>query len=209
MSIPTYVEGYPQDGSSLGSSKLQIRSNLDGTFETLAIDHIDNNGNPGGQPPGYHNDIHMVPQSALPGTVSGYQQLFAMVPGTSGTPAIPSNGYTQLYTMNSNGGYFQLTGRNPSSNGYAWAGGMLLQWGNFSGTLTGGSTNTITFPVAFPGGVLIVIPSLLYTTTAPSSNSGMGTLAIDSAAISTTGFGWTMITNSSAYKQFDWFAIGF
>ena len=44
MSIPTYTQGYPPDGSSLGQTKSVIRNNLDGTFLTLAVDHVDNNG---------------------------------------------------------------------------------------------------------------------------------------------------------------------
>ena len=65
MGIPAYVPGYPPDGSSLGQTKSTIRNNLDGTFQTIAVDHINNNGDPGSQPPGYHTIIHEVPQTVL------------------------------------------------------------------------------------------------------------------------------------------------
>src|SRR5258706_888795 len=77
MSIPTYTPGYPPDGSSLGQTKSVIRNNLDGTFQTLGIDHVNNNGQPGGKPAGYHTVIHSVPQGSNPATVAGYGQLFA------------------------------------------------------------------------------------------------------------------------------------
>jgi hypothetical protein len=102
MPIPAYTPGYPPDGSSLGQTKAVIRNNLDGTFQTLAVDHIDNNGNPGSQPAGYHTVIHQVPQTSV-NTASGYNQIFSGFPGTlivNGltTPAIPPLPYEQLYS---------------------------------------------------------------------------------------------------------------
>jgi hypothetical protein len=153
MPIPTYTPGYPPDGSSLGQTKSTIRNNLDGTFETLATDHVNNNGQPGSQPAGYHTIIHEVTQTSV-STVNGYNQLFSGVPGTlnvdmNTTPSIPNNGDTQLYSLSSAGVLSQLTGFNNSGSsgrglGYAWIGGILIQWG-FNDT-----TSPINFPVTFP-----------------------------------------------------------
>ena len=52
MSIPAFTPGYPPDGSSLGETKSVIRNNLDGTFLTLGVDHINNNGQPGSESSG-------------------------------------------------------------------------------------------------------------------------------------------------------------
>ena len=102
MPIPTYTPGYPPDGSSLGQTKSTIRNNLDGTFQTLAIDHVNNNGQPGSNPAGYHTIIHQVSQTSV-STVSGVNQVFSGVPGslrvnTVTTPIITPGGDTQLYS---------------------------------------------------------------------------------------------------------------
>ncbi len=154
MPIPTYTVGYPPDGSSLGQTKVVIRNNLDGTFQTLGIDHINNNGQPGSQPAGYHTVIHEVPQATAT-TVTGYNQVFAGVPGTLSvnatlTPNIPSGGDTQLYALTSLGKLYQLTGANTATNGYAWVGGILLQWGT---TASSTSDIPVTFSPAFPNNI--------------------------------------------------------
>lgn len=145
MVVPTFTPGYPPDGSSLGQTKATIRNNLDGTFQTLAIDHINNNGQPGSQPAGYHTIIHQVPQTSVT-TVAGYNQVFSGVPGTlvvNATPtrSVPNNGDQQLYSLTGAGILSQLTGKSATTNGYCWSGGILFQWGQGN---NGGS-----FPVAF------------------------------------------------------------
>ena len=98
MTIPTYVSGYPPDGSSLGSTKTTIRGNLDGTFLTLGVDHVNNNGSPGNNPAGYHTIIHQVTQTTIPSTISGVNQFFSMIPGTGASRPLPPND-TQLYSL--------------------------------------------------------------------------------------------------------------
>src|SRR5580700_2776789 len=112
MAIPPYVKGYPPDGSSLGQTKSTIRNNLDGTFDTVAVDHVNNNG-PNMQPAGYHTIIHEVTQTNV-STVAGVNQIFSGVPGTLvvnsvTTKAIPNNGDTQLYSLTGAGVLAQLT----------------------------------------------------------------------------------------------------
>jgi hypothetical protein len=148
MGIPTYNQGYPQDGSSLGQSKLTIRNNLDGTFQTLAVDHINNNGQPGSKPAGYHKVIHMVPQSANPGAIAGYGQLF-----TKTVNSIIND--TQLFWETSTGLIQQLTVNitpRARTNGYTFLpGGIIIQWGvvnspGQSGTVTFTTVSNINFP---------------------------------------------------------------
>lgn len=172
MPIPTYTPGYPPDGSSLGQTKSVIRNNLDGTFETLNVDHINNNGQPGSQPAGYHTIIHEVPQTSV-STVTGYNQVFSGVPGTlvvngTTTPAIPNNGDQQLYSLTGAGALSQLTGSNTSTNGYAWVGGILLQWG-VTNALPGGSP--VSFPIPFPNNVFSVTCTGFNTGTVPRTVS--------------------------------------
>jgi hypothetical protein len=133
MAIPSYTKGYPPDGSTLGQTKATMRNNLDGTFETLNVDHVNNNGQPGTQPAGYHTIIHEVTQINV-STVANYNHVFSGVPGTLvvntvTTPAIPPNGDTQLYSLSGTGILSQLTGSVANPNGYQWIGAVLLQWG--------------------------------------------------------------------------------
>lgn len=187
MSIPTYREGFPQDGSSLGSTKTQIRANLDGTFETLAIDHVDNNGNPGSNPPGYHTVIHQVTQGSDPATISGVNQLYSKI---AAKPA----GTTQLFSKTGAGLVSQLTGAAP---GYMWCSGFLIQFG--TGTAASGST--ISFPTPFPGACSVVVPQVMNTSNRHFCYSSNYT---------TTGFKITLLDSggSPETNSFSYIAIG-
>ena len=207
MPIPTYTPGYPPDGSSLGQTKSTIRNNLDGTFQTLAVDHVNNNGQPGTQPAGYHTIIHQVPQVSVE-TVSGYNQVFSGVPGTlivNGvtTPAIPSNGDTQLYSLTGAGGLSQLTGNSISTSGYTWIGGVLMQWGFVNSTAS--SFQTQNFPVDFPTACLGVFTQIYGSGTVAG---GAGNIDIRKSSVVQSSFQWAMVTNSSQYTGFYWFSIG-
>jgi hypothetical protein len=202
MPIPTYTPGYPPDGSSLGQTKSTIRNNLDGTFETLAIDHVNNNGQPGSQPAGYHTIIHQVPQSSVT-TVNNYNQVFSGVPGTlivNGvtTPTIPPGGDQQLYSLTGAGALSQLTGRSAASNGYCWCGGMLFQWGV---TIQSTANINVTFPVAFPNNAFNVQATPL---------RAIGTFTTDFSVTSLVNSGFTINNANSATTglAYYWFAIG-
>jgi hypothetical protein len=203
MPIPTYTPGYPPDGSSLGQTKSTIRNNLDGTFQTLAVDHVNNNGQPGSNPAGYHTIIHEVPQTAV-ATVSGFNQLFSGVPGTlsvnaTTTPAIPANGDTQLYSLSAAGVLAQLTGFLANQNGYAWIGGILLQWGIFS-MGTNVTSNPITYPIPFPNKVFI--PAVIgNTVNDPTQLAGV---SLGPPNLS----GFTAVRNGTTNINYTYVAIG-
>lgn len=156
MSIPTYTPGYPPDGSSLGQTKSTIRNNLDGTYQTLAIDHIDNNGNPGSKPAGYHKVIHMVPQGVNPAPVAGYGQLFSKTINSFTTDQA-------LFWETGNGLLQQLTTNltpSATANGYSFLpGGIIIQWMKVNNPTSG--TN-YSFPITFPNNCFSVqlTPSL-------------------------------------------------
>jgi hypothetical protein len=208
MPIPTYVPGYPPDGSSLGQTKSTIRNNLDGTFQTLAVDHINNNGQPGSQPPGYHTVIHQVPQASV-STVTGYNQVFSGVPGTLSvnavtTPAIPANSDQQLYSLTGGGVLSQLTGHNAATNGYQWIGGVLLQWGIVSSLSSTGTVTFATSNVSFPNNCFNIQMTLIaHSGGTSSSNTG----APITGTISKNAFNYSY-TGSSSYVGFYWLAIG-
>jgi hypothetical protein len=210
MSIPTYTLGYPPDGSSLGQTKATIRNNLDGTFETLGVDHINNNGSPGMQPAGYHNVIRSVPQGSDPTKVSGYGQLYSKkINDVANDEA--------LFWRTGEGGLIQQLTVNltplASTNGYTFLpGGFIMQWGTVANTAdnTGGSQS---YPLAFPTAVLS-----LQATPTWSGTTGLGNvptnrvttfIAPDPANL-LTKFKWWMITGGATnITGFYWTAIGY
>jgi hypothetical protein len=200
MSIPSFNKGYPPDGSSLGQTKATIRDNLDGTFDTLGIDHVNNNGVPGppGTQPGYHTVIHQVTQGTAPVAIPGTNQLYSII------PTIPDNINPQLFTKNgAAGAVAQMTGFIKNPNGLVWCAGMLLQWGKVSSTTNG----TVTFSPAFSTNCFSVQTTPYWIDgTIPNGAAG-----ISIKGLSASSFQWVFNTNSSAYVGggFYWFAIGF
>lgn len=205
MTIPSFTPGYPPDRSSLGQTKVAIRNNLDGTFQTLGVDHVNNNGQPGSNPAGHHTVIHQVTQTNV-STVADVNQIFSGVPGTlvvdgNATSAIPPDGFAQLFSLNSGGGLHQLTGARPNApNGYAWAGGILFQWGRINAPSDTGSVNFSTANVNFPHTCFTVMLQL-------QRNGSSSTHAVYLNGVpSTSGFSWNGPVGSSTALW--WLAIG-
>lgn len=210
MTIRPYVQGYPPDGYSLGQTKSTIRNNLDGTFLTLAVDHVNNNG-PDMQPPGYHTVIHQVPQSSV-NTVSGYSQIFAgeagvlVVNGTT-TAAIPPGNGQQLYSLTADGSLSQMTGAIHNSYGLVWAAGILFQWGTATLSASSSQSGTVMFREGFPKNCYNV--QLTLNSLAGSVNESPANLYVVYQSVSQTGFTYQYNQNAGAFSnQFFWFAIG-
>lgn len=204
--IPAYIQGYPPDGSTLGQTKATIRGNLDGTFLTLAVDHVNNNGQPGSNPAGYHTIIHEVTQSNV-STVANVNQVFSGVPGTlivNGvtTPNVPSGGDTQLYALTGAGALSQLTGHSAATSGYQWIGGILLQWGTVAGSSN--QNVPVTFTPNFPRNCFNVSAIPIRASSSPGSDFST---VIVTGSVSTAGF---TIGNIGAHTMagWYWFAIG-
>jgi hypothetical protein len=195
MAIPPYNQGYPPDGSTLGQTKTTIRNNLDGTFLTLGVDHINNNGLPGTKPAGYHNVTHWVPQGADPATVAGYDQMYSKT----------VNGDQAMFLRTGNGIIQQLTTNvTPvaAANGVSFLpGGLIIQWGSVANPVTG---TTVTFPLAFPNNIF----SITLGPARPDTTSQA--LTIDSTVNPSENINFKLVTGSSAggYKLCYWMAIG-
>lgn len=196
MAIPPYTEGYPPDGSSLGQTKATIRSNLDGSFLTLAVDHIDNNGNPGAKPAGFHKVIHMVPQAVDPAPMAGFGQLYSKTTTDFITDEAlfweTGTGLISQLTMN-----FTPT---IAANGTTFLpGGLILQWGKFNFASGSDSTTFILLGVkSFPNNCFAFLANQSANTT--SAN----TLNI----FNVTNLGFDYLNTSSAAKNFYWIALG-
>lgn len=212
MPIPTFTEGYPPDGSSLGQTKSTIRDNLDGTFQTLAIDHVDNNGQPGSNPAGYHTVIHEVTQTSV-NRIAGVNQIFSGVPGvlvvdSVTTAAIPNNGDTQLYSLSGQGGLSQLTGNSAATKGFQWIGEVLIQWGSVISTA---SNNTENFEVTFPKQVFSITFGMIVTPTSTTQHAGQVYLkgAFPTSTGPVSSFNWRQSDLSADAVGFYYTAIGY
>lgn len=200
MSIPTFIDGYPPDGSSLGQTKAVIRDNLDGTFLTVGVDHINNNGQPGMNPSGYHNVSHMVPQASDPSAVTGYGQLYSKT--------ISSD--QALFWETGNGIVQQLTANiDPTvmRNGYTFLpGGLILQWG-YVVNATKNSVTAQLFNIPFPNNTFNL------QGTSGKGNGATVTLTFDGNPPTLTPaplvqFDYFVTASGPASINFFWMAIG-
>ena len=164
----------------------------------IAVDHIGFNVAGGG----LHNQVtfgaNNVPTLPLINGVLFTQnapaisQLFYY----SGTAAQSSDQYAQNAA---NGSTFML-------------GGIIVKWGvvvgtHSGGTFVGGDTGNVTFSTSFPNNCFNILTSLCNGATLPTSQ---GNISILSSSITTAGFNWGIITNTSGnrYDQFFWVALG-
>ena len=210
MSIPTYIEGYPQDGSSLGSTKAQIRANLDGTFETLSVDHINNNGVSSTDPsisgtPGYHNVIRFQDQGNIftrPQSIADTTQMY--------TNNDPVNGDVQQLFVMSNArkayqettmldAFYSTFGTNP---GWSYIpGGLVIQWGRATGQSSSGQN--VTVPITYAHTIFKVFIVPFYTGSEPSASATIGVKILSSSQ-----FRYIFQTASSSFGGVDWISIG-
>jgi hypothetical protein len=216
MPIQTYTQGYPPDGSTLGSTKAVIRDNLDGTFLTLGVDHINNNGQPGSNTPGYHNVIHLVKQASDPSAIGLTGQLYAkqIVSGGNNDEALfYESGGGRIYqlTTNTNG-----AGNSWSANQTGWTtmiGGIIVQWGIYTapgGFSSGSTTGSITLPLAFPNTAFIALANpIISSSNLPNSPASINVYDSSFGGVGpVNSFGWQFYTSSHDYVGFFWYAIG-
>jgi hypothetical protein len=210
MSIPSYTPGYPQNGSSLGASKSTIRNNLDGTFQTVGINHFNQNQ----ANPGKHRFIQLpigdVPPNATI-TPTGPSELLLF---NGNLPSFLPAGIQNLCfnppnSIVSGTTTIQLT-RNEvpsaSANGFSWmAGNILMQWG--ISTVPAGGTQLVTFPKSFK--VVVGTPGanvFNIQVTGIRSNDGGDGIFVKTGSVTDTTF--TLRNGSGSITSAYWMAIG-
>ena len=119
-----------------------------------------------------------------------------LVNGTATTPASSDNSTAVATTAWSKLGYAISL----STNGYiklpTWLGGLILQWGQATGS--GGSGTPVTFPLAFPTAVFAVIPNPTNTTTNQENYTN---------TVTTSGF--NLVANGTPISISYWIALGY
>ncbi len=222
MSVPGFIQGFPQDGSNLGNTRVHIRENLDGTFLTLGQDHINNNGVSSTNPsitgtPGYHNVIRFQDQGTLPTTPAAKSNTTQAYTNTD------THSIQQVIFESKAGNFYQMTtmidayrttfGDDLSTNtaGWTFLPGGLVQLYGFTPKSTA-SSQVVDFtalglpPFSNINYIINVTPYFSSGTIFPTYN--LWVLANGSLQPTTTSF--TIIFNSGGLNNFGfyWTAIG-
>ena len=213
--MATYTDPEPASGAEFMSvSQPLITGNFTYIKQSYGKDHnfTSTSNTSLANADGYHTVVHQTTQVADPAALA-VNQVYAKnyTPDTTGGVAA-----TQLFSMSSNASVFQLTGVSGSTEGFAWTGGILLQWGQV--TFAAGNdhlTSSVTFKdravgsIPFPTTCLGVYATLKNNNTTVLTASN--TIAI--RTFSATGFTWLYNSSSSSgstnFPGFNWFAIGY
>ena len=114
-----------------------------------------------------HEKLRLAEQAAAPASVANVTYLYSKEDAATG--------YTELFSINSNGNATQLTKGAvaqvtptaptlAASGAFYIPGGLLMQWGSASNTWNGGAS--ITFPIAFSAAPYSVTANPLFVSTA-------------------------------------------
>lgn len=151
---------------------------------------------------GTHRQVTLTNEAA-PGFSGGNAALYSQLIAGDSWPTWQNTGSSNvLFSVDpkiSGNGYTGLPGISTA--------GAIIQWGNVASTGGSGTVTFATSNIAFTTSCYMVIASLYYETTAPTSSSGQY-VTIDKDTLSNTKFDWTVVASSSAIKGFYWLAIG-
>lgn len=231
-----FTRSRPTASELLTDSQSLIQGNFNSSDDSFGIDHYKfsnltvNNG--------MHKIIHQTVTDNsgntrlrsgsgattvfFPGATAGIEQSFAAnyTPDTT-SPTTDS----QLFSISGNGTLFQLTGNligtpagtDAINDGYAWMGGILLQWGivQTDKFVNGVTSGTVTFKdripgaIGFPNNIFTIQTNALWTNSS-GSPLGVGTVNVSRSKSNTdiTGFNWQFNALSNKYVGFTWLAIG-
>lgn len=206
----TYFPNVPNAPDDPADDQPQMQVNTASISDLISVDHVGFNTTNGG----YHKVIHQITQGSDPAAILGFNQVYSKsyTPDTTGGTAD-----TQLFNRTSVGSISQLTGRlagaSNGTDGWVWAGGILLQWGTVSQAFSSGSTTgTVTFKDRVAGA--IPFPNFCFNVqTTPlvsfaSLPSSQASINIRQSTLSNTSFQWQFFTNSNQYIGFFWWAVG-
>ena len=212
-----YNDNIPDGPNNPSQDQPKMQTNTNSLRSLIEIDHIGFGNNDGG----YHNIVHqpslgrtynnISPTSFTPAVapIAGVNQIIAAdyTPDTSGGTVD-----TQLFSLTGVGGISQLTGNSFLSDGWVWAGGVLIQWGRVTyGILTNG---VVTFKdrvegaIPFPNSLFTVVATETYTGVQPASSKGVF-VSNDPLNTDNTKFTWARVTGSGNNPNgFFWIAVG-
>lgn len=215
-----YVTNRPQANELLSDSQEMLKDNFNALDTLYGLDHYAYSN--GSAQAGQHNVIQQYQSNRtrtgvgaitanFPANVAQTQKLFsaAYTPDSTVTSAD-----TQLFALTGNGGVSQLTGNSTAdtNDGWAWIGGILVQWGWVNSVAASGSVtfkDRVVGAIPFPNTCFKVFTTITYNNT---GGTGFVISIQNQAAMSplSTGFNWTRGGNatSGTFSGFFWLAIG-
>jgi hypothetical protein len=224
MTTYTYDPTVPAANNAPRNDQPVMQTNAVSIQGIISVDHE----NFGIATNGYHTVIHQRTGAGtqdltrsgsgsvyanIPANIPGVNQLLAglYTPDTTGGSAD-----TQLFSLTGNAGISQLTGSHTASDGWCWAGGILIQWGRFTpggGTFPSGTNvgsiifkDRVVGAIPFPNNCFMITasPSTLSTTLATTTAS----VIILSNTVSKNGFSFEFFSSTNVYNGFYWVAVG-
>jgi len=218
--MPVFQPNVPTGTVPLDQDYLNLQGNNQQLNISFGVDHVpfsDTSGIPPTGISGAHKSLHMVPFSTEASNPPNNQPpiLPAAVTGLGEVICVKRNDGIAIDTsmfFQTSGGLIQEMSRNftpvKANNGYTFLpGGLILQWGRLTQAFSGGDTGAITFATSnidFPNNCFSVSLQGGYT----GSINGAASFSVRTSSISTTGFQWTLNTNSGAVNSMLWFALG-
>lgn len=221
-----YNNNEPAANNNPSNSQNPLLTNTKSINSWVQIDHH-GFGDPIG---GYHKVIRQDTASPVQRTVNRVTGTSAGIPNAipninqlfAANVVTPAGTDTQLFSVTGGqalGQFSQLTGNFASDEGYMWCSGILIQWGNFTGSIVNTPSSSITFTsrpncINFPTGLFVVIATPVYNVGGVPLNGRTATITINSDPVftNTTQFTWRGRTSSTDaadnYTGFRWVAIG-
>jgi hypothetical protein len=188
----SYQPNIPTGSVPLNQDYLNIKGNFQQLDTVYTIDHVPYTDT--SSELGYHTAIHLVPQSP-PGSVAGFGQIFSETVG---------GGDQDLFWISGNGNIARLTGANFSSTGFAYMGGLLMNWGT-SPISANPALTTISFtqPYTNASKVFSIIANRI---TSDNGTTGQE-IRIVAGQVTATNFKISSSSSSSANSIY-WMAVG-
>ncbi len=201
MTIP-YNLNIPNGPDNPSADQPLMQTNTNSINQLIGVDHQSFSGTNAG----WHTIIHQAIQVSNPSPVSGVTQIFSKNYTPDST--VTTTG-SQLFLTNS-GGTIQLSGTQQTSEGWAWVGGILIQWGQVLSTSATGNLifrDRVSGAIPFPNNCFMVQATVSYGTLPPTSS--IAEVYINRSTISRIGFTWALnATVPSQFGGFYWFAVG-
>ena len=220
----TYTDNIPFSSNNPSSDQPIMEQNTNSINSVLSVDHSAFNTSDSSG--GYHSIIHQpttlnattrtwdpVTRAFTPAVsnISGLNQILSAnyTPDASGATAD-----TQFFNLTGGGGVSQLTGNHAAVQGFAWMGGLLVQWGLTTAVSTGTfasgtATGNVSFQnrdagagtIPFPNNCLVVLTCLQ-----AGGNTGSGSASV--TFFDKNSFSWAFSGKSSNFTGVYWIAIG-
>lgn len=207
----TYNPGIPTPTQNLSVSQGLLKDNFtaaDNSFGTNHFPFSDLTANNG-----LHRDINQFKRVGNAPNLTDTYTLFTKdyTPDTTGGTAD-----TQLFGVTGAGGVSQFSGNLATADGWAWVGGVLLQWGFVTDpNITNGTANgTVTFKdrvtgaIPFPNNCFVVIGTNTYSVLATGTRTASLSISKAAGGVTKDKFDWSFNGSSGAATGFFWYAIG-